>query len=298
MIQISNVSKSLREKQILKDIDIEVPKGSIFGLIGANGAGKTTLIKSLVGIYQVDQGEILIEGQRVFDNSDCKQRIGYVADENHFYPSFQVKQLITFYEKAYSNFSTERFNRLNEIFKIPVNKRIRQLSKGMKMRVALMLNLSIYPDVLILDEPTSGLDAIAKKQIMNILMEEVAERQTTIFISSHHLHDLERICDHVGILDGGVLKYYNSIEEMKKNIKKLQVVFEDEASVELDSWVEFMNVEKIGRVHYGVTKHYTTRLKEKLLHMGALFVEEINLSLEDMFIYSLGEGSQYESLFK
>lgn len=244
----------------------------------------------MVGIYQVDQGEILIDGQKVFDNPDCKQRIGYVADENHFYPSYQVKQLIAF--------SIERFDRLNQIFKIPVNKRIRQLSKGMKMRAALMLNLSIYLDVLILDEPTSGLDAIAKKQIINILMEEVAERQTTILISSHHLHDLERICDHVGILDGGVLRYYNSIEEMKKNIKKLQVVFDDQTSVELDNWAEFMKVEKIGRVHYGVTKHYTTRLKEKLLHMGALFVEEIDLSLEDMFIYSLREGSQYESLFK
>lgn len=186
LITISNVSKMLGDKKALNDINLNIEKGSIFGIIGENGAGKTTLIKCMLGIYKQDEGEIKIAGEPVFENTLVKNKIGYVAAEVQYYSSFKVRELVKLYTLTYSTFSYERFKELNKIFKIPENKRIRELSKGMKMRVSLMLNLSIYPEILILDEPTSGLDPIIKRKLINILLEEVSERNTTIFIASHH----------------------------------------------------------------------------------------------------------------
>lgn len=297
LISISNVSKILGDKKTLDNINLNIEKGSIFGIIGENGAGKTTLIKCMLGIYKQDEGEIKIDGQCVFENPIIKDKIGYVAAETQYYSSFKVKELIKFYALTYTTFSYERFKELNKIFKIPENKRIRELSKGMKMRVSLMLNLSIYPEILILDEPTSGLDPIIKRKLINILVEEVSERNTTIFIASHHLDDLERICDSIAITEKGKIKYTNNIENMKKYIKKLQVLFKDENKIEeIKNWHEIMTVENIGRINYLITNNYSDELQEKLLNVGAEFVEQIDLSLEDMFIYSMEGGKENEKL--
>lgn len=287
----------LGDKKALDDINLNIEKGSIFGIIGENGAGKTTLIKCMLGIYKQDEGEIKIAGEPVFENTLIKNKIGYVAAEVQYYSSFKVKELIKFYALTYTTFSYERFKELNKIFKIPENKRIRELSKGMKMRVSLMLNLSIYPEILILDEPTSGLDPIIKRKLINILLEEVSERNTTIFIASHHLDDLERICDCVAIIEKGKIKYTNNIEDMKKYIKKLQVLFKDENKIdEIKTWDEIMTVENIGRINYLITNNYSDEFEEKLLKSGAEFVEEIDLSLEDMFIYSMEGGKENEKI--
>ena len=287
MIDIKNVSKQIDDKYILKNVDFHVNKGSIFGIIGENGAGKTTLIKCLTGIYRVNEGSILIDGEEVFDNDKIKQRIGYVSDENQYFSSFKVKELLEFYKKAYNDFSKERFDELNIKFKIPLNRRIRELSKGMKMRTAILLNLSIKPDILILDEPTSGLDPVIKKELMSIIVDEVAARDVTVFISSHHLDHIERICDSVAIIKEGTIKLKSSMEEAKNSIKKLQVVFNETSDISKDLACldGVINVETIGRVNYIITKNYTKDLEKKLYDMGAEFIEIVDMSLEDMFIY-------------
>ncbi|NLL17782.1 MAG: ABC transporter ATP-binding protein [Clostridia bacterium] len=290
MIEINEVTKILGDREVLKNITLGVTKGTIFGLIGENGAGKTTLIKCLTGIYLPDQGRVRIGEQEVFDNPAVKARIGYVADQNHCFPGMKVKELIRFYRLSYSSFSEERFQSLNQVFQLDLNKRLKQLSKGMKMRLALGLNLSIQPEVLVLDEPTSGLDPIVKREVTNLLLQEVEERDTTIFISSHHLSDLERICDNIAIIQEGQIQYVNSLEGMKRNIKKLQVVFQEEPPQDLKDWPEVLAMEKLGRVHYLITKEYSREFEEKLKGCRLMFLEEVDLSLEDMFIYAAGEG--------
>ncbi|MBX4264634.1 ABC transporter ATP-binding protein [Clostridium estertheticum] len=296
MIDIKNVSKKIDDKYILKNVDLHVNKGSIFGIIGENGAGKTTLIKCLTGIYRANEGSILIDGEEVFDNAKIKQKIGYVSDENQYFSSFKVKELLEFYKKAYNDFSNERFDELNVKFKIPLNRRIRELSKGMKMRTAILLNLSIKPDILILDEPTSGLDPVIKKELMSIIVDEVASRDVTVFISSHHLDHIERICDSVAIIKNGAIKLKSSMEDAKNSIKKLQVMFKDEVNIneKLSSINGVIKVETIGRVNYIITKNYTKDLEKKLYDMGADFIEIVDMSLEDMFIYFVGEEDKNE----
>lgn len=289
MIQIVNATKSFGKFKAIDDINIHVKKGTIFGLIGENGAGKTTLIQCMTGIYKPDQGKITINGEQVYENPIVKERIGYVADQNQYFPFFKVKEMVEFYKKTYPSFLISKFNQYNSIFKLDENKRVRQLSKGMQMRLSLMLNLSINPDVLILDEPTSGLDAIAKKQVLDILLQEVAERQLTIFISSHHLSELERICDEIAMIHSGKITYMSTLDEMKENIKKLQIVFDHNDPVDLGAWEEVRSVEKIGRVYYIITQKYSKELEEKLYNAGAKFVEHMSLSLEEVFIYTCEE---------
>ena len=177
----------------------------------------------MTGIYKPEKGHINIDKQDVFDNPKAKIKIGYVAEQNQYFQSYKIAEMLKFYELTYQDFSRKNFNNLNENFKLNINSRIRELSKGMQMRLALMLNLCHHPEVLILDEPTSGLDPVAKRNFIKILMQEVEERKTTVFISSHHLSDLERICDTIAVIKKGRIQYINSLEEMKSNIRKPQL---------------------------------------------------------------------------
>jgi len=297
MIRIQGGFKNLGDNHVLKDINIQVDKGSIFGLIGPNGAGKTTMIKCLTGVWKLDKGDVTIDGKPVFDNPETKEKIGYVPDQSHYYNSYRVKEMIKFYTLAYKSFNMDRYSKLNGIFKIDSLKYIRQLSKGMKTRLALMLSLSIMPEVLILDEPTSGLDPIIKREVLNIVLDDVAERGTTVLISSHNLGDLERICDSVAIIDGGEIKYQNNIEDMKKKIRKLQAAFKDE-NIDLSDIKDILSVTKAGRVYYIVTKEYSEDLKNQLHAKGASFIEEIDMSLEDIFINSIGGKDVYGTIIK
>lgn len=298
MIEIANLNKKLNGKDILKDINIKVERGSIFGIIGANGAGKTTLIKCLTGILKPDTGGVKILGEDVYENINVKSRIGYVADQNGYSIAMKVREIAEFYQRLYPKFSMARFDKLNLLFKLDNKKRIRQLSKGMKMRLSIMLNLASIPDVLIMDEPTSGLDPIIKREVFRLLVDDVAERGMTLFISSHNLSDLERICDSVAIIEDGAIKYCNSVEEMKKKIRKLQCVFKDDAAIDFVSLSKekgILHVDKVGKVYSVITENYSDELKNKL-ESNAMFVEEIDLSLEDMFIYSVGSEIDYEVL--
>lgn len=291
MIEIKGLSKMIEDKYILKEINLKVNKGSIFGLIGPNGAGKSTLIRCLTGIYGLEEGEILYEEQSVYENIDVKNKIGYVADENNFFSTFKLIDIINYYKLAYKNFDEERFKELNKEFKMNTKKRFFQLSKGNKMKFAIMMAMCIHPEYLILDEPTSGIDPIFKRKFVEILLSEVAEKGTTVIISSHNLSNVERICDTVAILNNGKVTAVSSIDDMKNKIKKLQVAFKTAIKEEELKIHGVVKVENVGRVYNIVTTDYGAELIDKINSLNPLFVEELDLSLEDIFIYTIeGEG--------
>ncbi len=287
MIEINNVSFEIDGKKILDDINLKIPEGKIYGIIGPNGVGKTTLLRCLTGIYETTKGEVLYDGENVYDNPKVKEIVGYVADENIMHPNFRVKDVIKFYKYSYPMFDEEKFKELNEIFKIPENRFIFQLSKGMKMRLSIMLEFSIHAKYLVLDEPTSGLDAILKNKLLQIFVDEVYDNNTTIIISSHHLNELERICDDVAILDNGVVSYENSVENMKNKIKKIQVAFDEPVYEEDLNLKGIFKISKVGRVFTIITDEYDEEFLKGLNKFKPLFVEEVDLSLEDIFIYKV-----------
>lgn len=288
MIEINNISLTLDNKKILNNINLHIKNGKIYGLIGPNGVGKTSLIKSLVGIYKVDDGEILYDGIDIYDDIVTKKKVAYVSDDNKFLSSFRIKDVVKYYKLAYENFNENKFYKLNKVFNLPLDRKISQLSKGTKTRVSILVALCQEADYIILDEPTSGLDPIIKNKFLKMLVDEVRERGVTIVISSHHLNELERICDEVVIIKDGMIQYKNSLEEMKKRIRKIQVafdapVYEDDLNIN-----GIYKISKVGRVFTIITDNYSEEFKEEINKFNPLFIEEIDLALEDIFIYRLG----------
>ena len=298
MLEVKNLSLKFGEKKVIDNISLQVEKGKILGIIGPSGVGKTSLIRALVGIYEGDLGQVLVDGENLYDNSSAKKKIAYVPDEHNSFSLIKLADIVEFYRSIYPKFNENKFNEINKIFKIPLEKRFFQLSKGMKVRVNLMLAFSIGGEYLVLDEPTSGLDPILKEKVLKLIIREVQKFGAGVIISSHHLDELERVCDNIIIIDNGKIAYHNSLEEMKKNIKKIQVAFEAPIYEEDLDIEGIFSITHLGRVFTIITDRYDEDFKNKLNKFNPLFIEEINLSLEEVFIYKLDKGDNYEEIFK
>lgn len=298
MLELNNFSLNYGESIVLDNISFSLDKGKILGIIGPSGVGKTSLIKGLVGIYKGTLGSLLYNGEEVYDNPNVKRKIAYVPDEHNSFYLITLKEIISFYKSLYPNFDDNKFYKINKIFKIPLNKRFLQLSKGMKMRVNLMLAFSLNAELLILDEPTSGLDPILKEKVLKIIRDEASNGNKSIIISSHNLMELERICDDVLILNKGKIEYHNSLENIKRNIKKIQVAFDMPVYEEDLHFNGIFSVSQIGRVFTIVVEDNNDEFKKFINKFNPLFVEEINLTLEEVFINRIEGELINEEIFK
>lgn len=285
-IDIKNVHKFYGKQEILHGISLSVEEGSIHGLVGRNGCGKTTLIKCMTGIYQTDAGEIQIFGKPVYENPEVKAQIGYVADSNQYFEEYHIDEMAEFYEQMYPTFDKKAFDDYNQCVGLDVSRRIRELSKGQSMSLASILNLSIHPRVLIMDEPLSGLDVIAQKQVKEFVINEVEMTGMSVFISSHNLKDLESFCDHMSMMKEGQIVCQGTMDEVISGMTKIQVVFPNGMPGALSDLPGMVTYSNIGSVYTIILEFYSERLKKDLLEAGASFVEEIPLSLEEVFIYS------------
>lgn len=288
MIKAREIVKNFGDFCALDNFDITVPKGSIYGLVGPNGAGKTTIIKHLTGVIRQDEGTVRIDGEDVWENETLKQRVLCINDDWYFYPSFTVKQMARFYEDIYKNFNRERYQKLGEVLKIEENRQIRRLSKGMKKQVAFRLVLSAMPDVLILDEPLDGLDPVMRKQIMNIIISDVAERGMTVLVSSHNLRELEDICDYVGIIHNGKMIVEKPLDDLKGNIIKVQLVFGDGFPDALKNEIDILHFSNIGSVNTLIVKGDAFLIESEIKKYNPIVFDKVNLTLEEVFIYELG----------
>ena len=282
MLTIKNLSKSFGDLKAVDNFSLTAEKGKIHGIIGENGAGKTTVIKCMTGIYRPDSGSVERDGETIYENPSVKAKIGYVADSNTMFENYSIAEMVKFFGEVYKTFDEARFNELNAVFGLSPKCVIGRLSKGQQMRLSFMLAVSIHPELLVLDEPTSGLDALAKKQLLDIVIEEVEKGDMAVVISSHHLGELEKLCDEITIIQNGRVEYQSSIDDIKSRVKKLQVVFEKEPDE--DVLKENFGVEKIGSVYYLTTENYDKNTVSALKLMGAAIIEEVGMSLEEIFI--------------
>ncbi|WXR62702.1 ABC transporter ATP-binding protein [Peptostreptococcaceae bacterium AGR-M142] len=288
MIKVSNLSKKLSNKLILDDVNLNLKKGSIYGLIGANGSGKTTLIKHLVGIYKADMGSVKIDGLEVFENKYVKYDIGYIQDDLYFFPMYSIKKMADFYRKMFRNFDEDRYKNMLESFELKEDLRISRLSKGMKRQVAFILTLCTLPKVLILDEPIDGLDPLMRKKVLNFIMEDVSERDMSVLISSHNLKELESICDHVGILNKGKMLMERDLDELKSDIHKIQVAYSYDIDDVISKEIDVLHSEKRGSVSLFIVKGNKDDIFETLEKYNPLILDVLPLTLEEIFIYELG----------
>lgn len=298
MLEVKNYSLNYGDCKILDNISFSLDKGKVLGIVGPSGVGKTSLIRGIVGIYKGTEGMLLYDGEEVYDNPNAKKKIAFVPDEHNSFYLITLREIINFYKGLYPEFNEERFYKINKLFKIPLNKRFLQLSKGMKMRVNLMIAFSLNAELLVLDEPTSGLDPILKEKVLKIIMEEVSDGNKSVIISSHNLIELERICDDILILNEGKVEYYNTLDNIKRNIKKIQVAFDMPVYEEDLNFPGIFNISQVGRVFTIVIEDNEDEFKEFIQKFNPLFIEEIDLSLEEVFINRIEGKVSNEKVFK
>jgi len=286
MLEMKNVTKSFGSFKALDNLSLHVPQGAVYGLVGPNGAGKSTVIRHLTGIYRPDSGEVTVDGRPIAGDPNLKERIGYIPDDVFYFPASTMEDMHRFYRELYSKFDETLYQKLKEIFPLPAGP-IRRFSKGMQKQAAFHLTLCVRPEILILDEPVDGLDPIMRRQVMSLVLSDVAEHGTTVLISSHNLRELEDVCDHVGILNHGKMLLEKSLADMQGNLVKLQIVGNAPEGFPV------VNSNSSGRLNTFVLRGSYQQVQAKCEHMAPPYFDVLPLSLEEIFIYELG-GVNYE----
>lgn len=289
LITAKNVVKKFDKFTALNHFNMNVPEGSIYGLVGPNGSGKTTTIKHLIGMYKQDEGEILVNDEKVYDNEKVKSKIAYISDDLYFFHGYSIKDMAKFYSKIYKDFSFEKFNDLQKIFNIDVKRKVNKLSKGMKKQVAFWLTISCNPEIMILDEPIDGLDPIMKENVWKILLEEVKKRKMTVIISSHNLKELENVCTNIGIMKNGEMVLEKELEKKDNNIQKVQIVFSNNSQIgKIREKLSILKEEKVGSVYYFIVKGEQKEIEDILNKYKLTLMEFLPLSLEEVFMFENG----------
>ena len=287
MLELKNVTKSFGSMKALDDLTMTVPKGAVYGLVGPNGAGKSTAIRTALGVYRPDSGSITLDDKPVYENPEVKNRICSIPDEVFYFQSATMGEMKNYYKGMYPQFDEGLFEKLYEVFQLPKNSPIRRFSKGMQKQAAFHLSLCTHPELLILDEPVDGLDPVMRRQVWSLLLGEVAQRETTVLVSSHNLRELEDICDHVGIMDSGKMLLERSLADMQGSTHKLQLV----GNAPLD--LEVLHESSSGRLKTLVVRGDAQEITEKVKATQPAYFDVLPLSLEEIFIYELG-GVNYE----
>ena len=287
MLELKNITKTFGNFKALDDLSMTVPKGAVYGLVGPNGAGKSTAIRHMTGVYRADSGEVLMEGQPVYENPQIKERIGYIPDDIFYFNSATMEDMRSFYRGIYPQFDDTLYERLFEVFQLPKKTQLRRFSKGMQKQAAFHLSICCRPDLLILDEPVDGLDPVMRRQVWSLILSDVAQRETTVVISSHNLRELEDICDHVGIMDHGKMLLERSLADMQGSTVKLQIVGEvpDDLTV--------LHESESGRMKTLVVRGTAAEVTAKAKAVNSIYFDVLPLSLEEIFIYEMG-GVDYE----
>ena len=286
MIEIRSLVKSFDGFRALDGLDLTVPDGAVYGLCGSNGAGKSTAIRHLAGILRQDSGEVLIGGKEVFENPELKSRIAYIPDEVFFYTQATIHDMMKLYQDVFPHFSKERFEKLGSAFEIDPKRLIRKLSKGMQKQAAFWLALSTTPDFLLLDEPVDGLDPLMRRQIWSVLLADVAERGTTVLVSSHNLRELEDVCDHVGIVDRGKMLLERSLSDLQENMVKIQAVFREGQAIPPE--LDVVHTSSTGRLQQLVIRGKADEVSRIIEETEPVYMDVIPLTLEEIFIYEMG----------
>lgn len=292
MIEIRELVKTFDGFAALDGASLTVPQGAIYGLVGPNGAGKSTLLRHLTGVYRQDSGTVSVDGADVWENVAVKQRIASIPDDWHYFMQSSIRDMMKFYRGFYPQFNMERYEKLRGVFSLDEKQLIRRLSKGMQKQAAFWIAMCCMPDYLILDEPVDGLDPVMRRQVWSLILQDVAERGTTVLVSSHNLRELEDVCDHVGVMSRGKLLLEHSLSELQDYTVKLQLAFEGAELPALPQEIKVLHHAQTGRVHTLICRGSAEELEQQLAALHPIFIDAVPLSLEEIFIYELG-GEDY-----
>jgi ABC-2 type transport system ATP-binding protein len=284
VIRVENLVKYFDGRCVLDGINLKVPQGCIYGLLGRNGAGKTTIIRILLGLEPPTRGQTFLLGIESSElSAKLHSRIGYVAEGHNLIQNYRVGRLIQLCKDLSMNWNDKFFEDLIEKFRLPTDRRVKELSVGMRAQLNLALALAIDPELLIFDDPTLGLDTIARRQFLELAIDLIQRQGRTILFSSHILSDVERIADRIGIFAAGKLVVDCPLEELKERVKKLRVIFPEAAPSNL-YLKEIVNQQIEGREMVITVANWNGQKQAVLDTFKPSSCTEIPMSLEDIFI--------------
>jgi len=287
MIKVVNVTKKLDDYVAISDLSCEIPKGSVFGLIGSNGAGKSTLLRAITGVYQTNAGMITIDDTPEYENPEVKNRLIYVPDELYFLPGANMKRMAKMYQAIYPNFDLSRFNELTQLFKLDPSTNINKFSKGMKRQAAIILALCTKADYLFFDETFDGLDPVKRNLVRNLIADDALARGSTVIITSHSLRELEDTCDQLALLHEGGIVFESDVQNLKTSLFKVQIAFLEEYDQSKFAELDTLSYSKSGSVSNFIVRGDRDETQAFLAKEGPVLLEILPLSLEEVFIHEM-----------
>jgi ABC-2 type transport system ATP-binding protein len=284
VIATENLVKYFDGRCVLDGIDLKVPQGCIYGLLGRNGAGKTTIIRILLGLEPATRGKSTVLGASSWQLPvSVLGQIGYVAEGHNLIPNYSVSRIVELYKGLSANWNEQYFRRLIETFRLPVERKISQLSRGMKAQLNLSLAMATEPKLLILDDPTLGLDTVSRRRFLELAIELISKDGRTILFSSHILSDVERLADRIGILRAGKLVVDCELEELKRRVRKLRVIFDGEPPKEIPI-TEIIAEKRQGREMIISVANWNESKQAILNIFKPASCTDIPMTLEEIFI--------------
>ncbi|MBQ7132330.1 MAG: ABC transporter ATP-binding protein [Oscillospiraceae bacterium] len=297
MIEFLDATKKFDDKVAVDNINLQIPTGSCFGLLGSNGAGKSTMLRMISGVYECDGGKVAVDGVDVYNNNSVKERIFFINDETIQFTTMTLKELKNFYKPYYPNFSDEIFDKLNAIIKLPEKRKLSTFSKGMKRQAVVIVGLACQTDYIMLDEAFDGLDPTMRIIVKKMIIDAMASRNLTAIISSHNLMEMSELCDRVALVHNGKIVFSNEVGS--HDIIKIQTAFAQEVTTEMliEQGIEVLHFDAKGSVCNIIIKGEIDEVRAKLDKFEPSFVDTIDLTLDEIFIYEMeGLGYDFDSI--
>lgn len=287
MIKAENLVKKFDDFVALDNVNCEIPRGCIYGMVGSNGAGKSTFLRVLAGIYRKDGGSITIDGEDIYENPSVKSKIVFVPDELYLFGGSNIMRMKQLYKRIYPNFDESRFTMLLDTFKLPKNKAINTFSKGMKRQAATILALSAKPEFLLFDETFDGLDPVMRNFVKSLICNDVVERNVTAIITSHSLRELEDTCDQLVLLHKGGVVLESDVQNLKTSLFKVQVAFSTDFDISLFEEIEIREYNKNGSVANLIVNGDRDEVVAKLSSLNPVLLDVLPLTLEEVFTHRM-----------
>jgi ABC-2 type transport system ATP-binding protein len=289
-IDVRGLVKRYGETLAVDNLDLQVRRGEVYGFVGPNGAGKTTTIRLLMGLSRLDSGDIKLFGQDLDSaGAALRAKVGYVGEEQAVYPYMRVAESMDFLRQFYPHWDQELALRIADVFKLPLRQRAGELSKGMRVQLALVLALAPRPPLLILDEPTAGLDPIARREFLSTVIGEAVGPDQSVFMSSHNLAEIERVVDRVGIIVHGRMATVRTIDEFGASQKRIRVVFQaDQPAAGILDQPGITAVAREGRGYLLTVETNVEDIMASLARVPTFALELLDMSLEDTLVHYAG----------
>jgi len=290
LIEVSGLMKNFGTAQVLKGVDLTIPRGSVTGLLGKNGSGKSTLLKCLLGLLKPSSGKATILGEEPWHlSTEAKAQLGYVAQEVSLYAWMRVRQIIEYTAAFYPTWNHDLALELARRWELPTEDRVGPMSQGQQQKLALILALGHEPDLLILDEPVASLDPSARREFLSTLLEVTRDENRTVLFSTHITTDLERVADHVAVLQEGKIVYHDELDDLKDSVKRLRVTSESDLPSSFRV-ANSLRAEVSGKHALVAVVEVGPTLVEEIESRWQASVTVEDLSLEEIFLEMHGDA--------